>query len=68
VLSEADRDRKFAKLVAERSARILNFKRKARALKRRVPQPTQRLLERLQRELWEFGEQVRLEAFAAEEP
>jgi beta-N-acetylhexosaminidase len=67
VLSEADRNRKFAELVAERSERILNFKRRSRALKRRVPQPTQRVIDRLQRELWEFGEQVRLEAMAAEE-
>jgi len=67
VLSEADRDKRFAKLVAERSAKVLDFKRKTRALKRRVPQPTQRILDRLQRELWEFGEQVRLEAIAAEE-
>jgi beta-N-acetylhexosaminidase len=67
VLSEADGDRRFAKLVAERSAKVLAFKQKSRALKRRVPQPTQRVLDRLQRELWEFGEQVRLEAIAAEE-
>lgn len=67
VLSEADRDRKFAKIVAERSGRVLNFKRKSPALKRRISQPTQRQLERIQRELWEFGEQVRLEAIAAEE-
>jgi hypothetical protein len=66
VLSEADRDRRFAKIVAERSARILAFKRKSRALKRRVSQPTQRVVDKLQRELWEFGEQVRLEAIAAE--
>ena len=67
VLSEADRNRNFAKLLAERSARILDFKRKSRAMKRRVPQPTQRTLDRVQRELWEFGEQVRLEAIAAED-
>ena len=67
VLSEADRDRKFARTVAERSARILDFKRRSRAMKHRVPQPTQRVVDRLQRELWEFSEQVRLEAIVAEE-
>jgi beta-N-acetylhexosaminidase len=67
VLSEADRDRKFARLVAERSARILEFKRKSRAMKRRASQPTQRVLEKIQRELWEFGEQVRLEAIGVED-
>jgi beta-N-acetylhexosaminidase len=68
VVREAERDRKFAQLIARRSRRVLTFKKRARELRRRAPEPRLELVERLQRELWELGEQVRLEALAAGEP
>ncbi|MBZ5719988.1 MAG: beta-N-acetylhexosaminidase [Acidobacteriia bacterium] len=61
LIKEAERDRKFAARVAESSARVLAFKKKSRELKRRVPPPAQARLDRLSRQLWEFGEQVRMQ-------
>ena len=67
VVREAERDRTFARRLGAASRRLLAFKKKARALKRPSPSPRPALVERLTRELWELGEQVRLEAFAAGE-
>jgi beta-N-acetylhexosaminidase len=67
VVREAERDRTFARRVAAVSRRVLTFKTKAPALKRLAPAPKAELVERLTRALWELGEQVRLEAFAAGE-
>jgi beta-N-acetylhexosaminidase len=64
LIQEAERDRKFAQRVEESSARVLAFKRKSKALKRRVSPPAPARLERLSRQLWEFSEQVRLEELA----
>lgn len=60
VLSRAERDRRFARRVAESAARVLSFKKRAKELKRHAPQPTQDTVDRLRRELWEFAEDVRL--------
>jgi beta-N-acetylhexosaminidase len=65
VVREAESDPIFARRVADASRRVLAFKKRARELKRPAPAPKDELLERLARELWELGEQVRLEAFAA---
>ena len=59
VVREAERDRKFAKQVGKASQRVLKFKRKALAHRREVP-PKRAVIERLGRELWELGEQVRI--------
>lgn len=67
VVREGERDRKFAQLLAAASRRVLGFKKRSRALRRSSPRPQAELVERLSRELWELGEQVRLEAFAAGE-
>ncbi len=67
VVREGERDRKFAQRLAAASRRVLGFKKKTRALRRSSPPPRSALVERLSRELWELGEQVRLEAFAAGE-
>jgi beta-N-acetylhexosaminidase len=54
-------DRKFARRVAEATKRVLKFKKKwARTLRPSAP-PSAAVLEDLPRQLWEFGEQVRLE-------
>ena len=62
LIHEAERDRKFAQRVKESAARVLAFKKKSSQLKRVAPQPSPEKIEKLSRALWEFGEQVRLEA------
>jgi beta-N-acetylhexosaminidase len=62
VLRQAERDRRFAARVHQAAARVLSFKKKSRELKHRPPQPSATTLKKLSRELWELGEQVRLEA------
>jgi beta-N-acetylhexosaminidase len=61
LMKEAERDRKFAGRVQESAARVLTFKKKVKELRRRAPAPTARTVQKLSRQLWEFGEQVRLE-------
>jgi beta-N-acetylhexosaminidase len=68
LLKEAERDGRFAERVRESATRILNFKRKAKEMKRTMPPPTPAKIERLTRQLWEFSEQVRLESLARREP
>lgn len=67
LVREAQRDPSFARRLAQSSARILAFKKKSRELKRRVPAPTAAKVDRLSRQLWEFGEQVRLESIGRKE-
>jgi beta-N-acetylhexosaminidase len=64
VLAEAERDRRFAKLVAEKARRVLAFKHRARALKGHAAAPTGRTVDRLRRQLWELCEEARLVAAA----
>jgi len=64
VLTEAERDRRFARIVAEKARRVLAFKRRARELKRHAPAPTDRTVDRLRRRLWELCEEARLVAAA----
>ena len=59
VLRRAEKDKKFAKLVAEKSQRVLSAKKKAKALERMPPPPQPRSVERLTRKIWEFGEELR---------
>jgi beta-N-acetylhexosaminidase len=63
-LRTAERDRKFARLVAERAGRILAFKQRSRELQRAAPAPTRQVVDRLQRALWELNEEARLEVAA----
>ncbi len=60
LIKEAERNRKFAERVAESAARVLAFKKKSSALKRKPPAPTPEKLEKLSRQVWEFSEQVGL--------
>ena len=57
---EAERDKKFAKRVAESARRVLAFKKKWKKELKPTKAPTKAALEKLTRQLWEFGEQVRL--------
>lgn len=67
VVREGERDRTFARRLAATSRRVLSFKKRAPALQRPALPPRPQLVERLGRELWELGERVRLESFAAGE-
>ena len=60
VIAEAERDRKFAKCVAQSAGRVLRFKKKWKKELRMGKEPSRAVIERLTRQLWEFGEQVRL--------
>ena len=60
VYKRAEGDKKFAKLIAEKSRRILAAKKKSRPLKSRMtPMPTQKMVERIRRNILEFGEEIR---------
>ena len=60
LVEEAERDRKFAKRVAESKRRVLAFKKKWKKELRIGKIPPQAATQKLMRRLWEFGEQVRL--------
>jgi beta-N-acetylhexosaminidase len=62
LVTTAERDSKFAKRAAEAARRVLAFKKKSAKMMRRTKQPSAAAVESLSRQLWEFGEQVRLEA------
>ena len=57
---EAESDARLARRVRESVARVLAFKKQSPALRRRTPTPSPKVLEKLSRQIWEFGEQVRL--------
>jgi beta-N-acetylhexosaminidase len=73
LVREAERDAKFARRVHDSAQRVLAFKKKAgkaanrKAAGRRAPAPTTARVEKLTRQLWEFGEEIRLAAFARRE-
>ena len=60
LLKAAERDKKFAKRMAESARRVLVFKKKHRKNLSAVRAPSPTAIEKLTRTLWEFGEQVRL--------
>jgi len=62
LVKKAERDRKFARRVQESVARVLAFKKKSNELKRKMQAPDADKIQKLSRQLWEFGEQVRLES------
>ncbi len=65
----AEADRSFAKLIAKKSKRVLEFKRKSRSvLTRTAPRPTPRTIDKLCRRIWEFTEEVRLTAMTEARP
>jgi len=65
LLREAKRNRGFARRCEQSIARVLAFKKKCKELRRRGSAPTSAKLEKLTRQLWEFSEQVRLEALTS---
>jgi beta-N-acetylhexosaminidase len=67
MVHEAERDRKFAGRVEESTRRVVAFKKKWAALRRRAPVPGPAKVEKLSRQLWEFGEEIRLATLDHEE-
>jgi beta-N-acetylhexosaminidase len=67
VLRQAENDKKFAALVAAKSRRVRDGKKKAHALQTHMaPPPTQKVVERLTRKIWEFTEEVRVRSLEDE--
>jgi hypothetical protein len=61
---ETERDSKFRRKVLESAKRVGAFKNKSPELKRRAPAPAPEKISRLSTQLWEFSEQVRLQALS----
>jgi beta-N-acetylhexosaminidase len=62
LIQATERDPKFARRVEESARRVLAFKKKTMKIPRKTQVPSPAMVEKLSRQLWEFGEQVRLEA------
>lgn len=62
LIRTAERNQNFAKQVKEATRRVLAFKKKSAKMLRKTTSPSAATVEKLSRKLWEFGEQVRLEA------
>ncbi len=62
LVKTAERDPKFARRVEESVRRVLAFKKKSANILHRTKAPSAAAVEKLSRKLWEFSEQVRLEA------
>jgi beta-N-acetylhexosaminidase len=65
ILRKTVRDARFRRRVLESAGRVTAFKKKSKELKRRSPAPSPEKISRLSTLLWEFSEQVRLQALSA---
>ncbi len=64
VLTTAEKDKKFAKRVAEASSRVIAFKKRSKALKWKPKSPSPKTVDKLRRAIWEFCEEIRLDTDA----
>ena len=64
MLRKTEQDVRFRRRVLESARRIAAFKKKSRGLKRRSAAPSPEKVSRLSTQLWEFSEQVRLQALS----
>jgi beta-N-acetylhexosaminidase len=60
----AERDSMFARRVTEAARRVLAFKKKSAKMLRRGKSPSDAMVGKLSRQLWEFSEEVRLAPFS----
>lgn len=60
MIREAERDRHFRRRVVESARRVLAFKKRWLGRRRPAPSPTPAKVEKLTRQLWEFGEEIRM--------
>ncbi|MGZ4814312.1 MAG: beta-N-acetylhexosaminidase [Terriglobales bacterium] len=65
VLTTAEKDKQFAKRVAHAADRVLAFKKKSKELRWKPKPPSQKTIDKLRRAIWEFCEEIRLDADAA---
>jgi beta-N-acetylhexosaminidase len=66
MVREAERDRRFARRVEESARRVLAFKKK-HLLRPRAVTPATSRVEKLTRQLWEFGEEIRMSTLDRQE-
>jgi beta-N-acetylhexosaminidase len=62
LVTTTERDPKFARLVNQATQRVLAFKKRSAKMLHKTKSPSAATVEKLSRKLWEFGEQVQLEA------
>jgi len=67
LVNATERDPKFARRADEAARRVLAIKKKSEKIMRPTKSPSDATVEKLSRKLWEFGEQVRLEALNRQE-
>jgi beta-N-acetylhexosaminidase len=67
MLREAERDHEFRRRFKESARRVLAFKKKWPGLRRRSLPPTPTRVEKLTRQLWGFGEEIRLATLERQE-
>lgn len=66
VVSEAEKSKAFRKLVETAARRVLAYKKRSAALKRRFPAPpTEKTIDRLRQKLWKFSEEIRVASVGA---
>jgi beta-N-acetylhexosaminidase len=66
VIRRAEEDRKFARLIAEKSERVLATKKKSKLQKTTSTPSTRKDIERLTRRIWKFSEELRVYALRNE--
>lgn len=66
LVREVERDRKFAERARESARHVEAFKKQTLPRHRRIPPPTSARMEKLTRQLWEFGEEIRIAALTRE--
>lgn len=64
LIKTSERDSKFARRVAESARQVMAFKRKNSRMLRSGKSPAAATVGKLTRGLWEFGEELRLDAFS----
>jgi beta-N-acetylhexosaminidase len=67
LVKAAERQKNFAKRVAESARKITAFKKKYASSLRMGKEPSEAAIQKLTRRLWEFSEQVRLEPLSRRE-
>jgi beta-N-acetylhexosaminidase len=64
VLTTAEKDKSFAKRVAHAADRVLAFKKKSKELRWKPKAPSSKVIDKLRRAIWEFSEEIRVNADA----
>jgi beta-N-acetylhexosaminidase len=64
VLATAEKDKKFSRQVSAAAKHVLSTKKKQKELKYSPKAPTQKTVDKLRRMIWEFSEELRLDAVA----